>query len=77
MKSPHGPLQAGPCLARKQLCRKGPESMTKLSITQKKVLAVEGFQILGCVSRSAASPSTQIIPPLYSIFATPHVEYSL
>lgn len=37
LKSPHGPLQAGLCLARKQLCWKGPESMNKLNITQKNV----------------------------------------
>lgn len=33
LESPHGPLQAGLCLARKQLCRKEPESIDKLNIT--------------------------------------------
>lgn len=37
LKSPHGPLGAGLCLAKKQLCRKEPESMNKLNITQKNV----------------------------------------
>ena len=47
----------------------------KLNIRQKRALAIEAYQILGCVSRSVVSPLTEIILPLYSVFVTPHVEY--
>lgn len=65
--------KAGLCRTRKPLCRKGPESTNKL----KCALETEVFQILGRVSKIAVSPATQIIPPLYLIFRTSHMVFSV
>lgn len=74
-KSPRGTVQTKLCLARKQLCRKGPGSLGGWHVKHWSEMWPCSRSLLGWVSPSVVSPSTETILPLYSVFVTPHVEY--
>ncbi|PKU43407.1 hypothetical protein llap_6291 [Limosa lapponica baueri] len=52
------------------------KKLKKLNMTQQFVLtAQKGNYILGCIKRSVASRSKEVILPLYSALVRPHLEY--
>ena len=50
----------------------------KFDVRQQRVLAAQkASQVLGCIKRSVASRSREVILPLYSALMRPYLEYSI
>jgi len=78
-EQPQAPAQAGGCPAGKWLGRKGPGGPgghQRLNTHKQRVLAAkEANSTLGCIERSLASRSREMICPLCSALVRPHLQY--